>query len=555
MSTKERIKKFSKKTLDKCIPYIKIKDYAESIRISTEEAMDNLIYGIQAEKLEKGKIIDVIIYVSDYNQTDLIILEKQNNKSETLDLKMLIDISFYLKEIKFKNYFKNIKYNNNINEIHNEKNDKINNSKKRFSCFGGKTNTKGKEINNKNIKFHKEKSKKISCLGGNNSNKNGEQKSLKNNNNNNINHSLISNSSIENKDLKQFNINSSNTHNTIPDNNTDLNTNTNLNSKGENHLNEQSQYASPSKRFVSLIISVSEKINLLFKSEQELKIFALGLYQIYQAEYNQAEEKPNLNVFEKYLKKIWNKFDLNMTNFMDLPDFLRMIKLMDQNYNCLFSVNLKEDRAIKNLFEKLDKENIGKINFEEFYKFYNEIIAGSEFEEVFLNYSKGKQHMNFDDLSQFMLSEQKQIMKSDEIAEIFLEHKIEVPETHRNNKLLESKENKSKLNNGKSFEKDQTESDAVKRNVNKNIEYKLNLMEFKNFISDKNRFNIFNFDAFEVAHDMSHPLNDYFIFSSHNTFLNKNIYGEGSLEMYNFAINEGCRMLELECYVIIILFI
>ena len=82
------------------------------------------------------------------------------------------------------------------------------------------------------------------------------------------------------------------------------------------------------------------------------------------------------------------------------------------------------------------------------------------------------------------------------------------------------------------------------------------MKEFKNFISDKSRCNIFTTEAFETSHDMTKPLNDYFIFSSHNTYLNKNLYGEGSLEMYNYAIDEGCRMVELECYVFLnILFI
>lgn len=85
--------------------------------------------------------------------------------------------------------------------------------------------------------------------------------------------------------------------------------------------------------------------------------------------------------------------------------------------------------------------------------------------------------------------------------------------------------------------------------TSKFIEYKLSLTEFKNYLSDKNACNIIDSSAFEIAHDMTKPLNDYFIFSSHNTFLNKNLYGEGSIEMFNYAIEEGCRHVELNCYV------
>jgi len=77
------------------------------------------------------------------------------------------------------------------------------------------------------------------------------------------------------------------------------------------------------------------------------------------------------------------------------------------------------------------------------------------------------------------------------------------------------------------------------------------LFEFKNFITDKQINNIYNTNAFEICDDMNYPLNDYFIFSSHNTYLtNHQLYGESSIEMYNYAVLEGCRLVELDCWVI-----
>lgn len=61
---------------------------------------------------------------------------------------------------------------------------------------------------------------------------------------------------------------------------------------------------------------------------------------------------------------------------------------------------------------------------------------------------------------------------------------------------------------------------------------------------------IYNFQFLETSDDMSYPLNDYFIYSSHNTYLtNHQLYGESSVEMYNFAVLDGCRLVELDCWV------
>jgi len=514
MSTKERIKKFSKKTLDKCIPYIKLKELSENIQINPEEAKDCLIYGMQAIKYEKQKKIDVIIYSSEYNQTEIIVLDKFPKKIDCLNLKMLLDVSFIFKDNIINNFTP---------------------KKKTISCFSSICNSKSSNHKNLNIK-----SKKINNLNNDNTISNKKSNNLKFDNNNNINKSISSNHSIDNYS-QPINMYSNNVN---AENN---NTNTNIDSSKQENI---------SKRYISLIKSMGEKIELIFKSEYQLKVFAYALYLIYHSENNEEEEKPNLNVFEKHLKKIWHKFDTNNLQYVDLPEFSRMVNLMDNNYNCI-SLNIRDDKSIRRLFEILDKESIGKVYFEDFYNFYNEIIAGAEFEDVFLKYSKGKEYMNLEDLTEFMKTEQKQNLNSDEITEIFDEYKIEIPETARNSEQKGGHKKKylTKIKSKKYNQKkgNLSSEKAVGANVDKNKsgknEYKLNLMEFKNFISDINRCNVLDLNAFDVAHDMTQPLNDYFIFSSHNTFLNKNIYGEGSLEMFNYAILEGCRMLELECYV------
>lgn len=342
MSTKERIKRFSKKTLDKCLPYIKLKDFTENVKINPDEANEYLTYGFHAYKLRNGQKVKVVIYNSDFQNTDIYFLESKISKMEILDLKLIVDLSFNIKECR------------NLNH------------KRKYSCF-----EKKKKSNSK---------KKIILFNN----------------------------------PHQSNISTTNNSSSL--------------------LNSTTVFYNPNinKCYVSLIKTAAKSIDLVFKSEHHLKLFAYALFSIYQHENSEEEDKPNLNVFERYLKKIWNKIDINGLQYLDLIEFTRMVKVLDKNYNCI-SLNMKDEKSIRDLFEKLDIDNSGKVYFDEFFKFYNEILAGSEFEEVFLKYSKGKQYLNFEDLSEFIITEQRELMNSDHIAEIFDKYKIQVPETTRTN--------------------------------------------------------------------------------------------------------------------------
>jgi len=76
----------------------------------------------------------------------------------------------------------------------------------------------------------------------------------------------------------------------------------------------------------------------------------------------------------------------------------------------------------------------------------------------------------------------------------------------------------------------------------------LSFFEFCQFLFNPKN-SIFNPEMSQLFQDMNHPLYDYFINSSHNTYLLGNqLTGESSIQAYVNAFNKGCRCVEIDCW-------
>ncbi|EAW78749.1 phospholipase C, eta 1, isoform CRA_c [Homo sapiens] len=175
----------------------------------------------------------------------------------------------------------------------------------------------------------------------------------------------------------------------------------------------------------------------------------------------------------------------------------------------LITSNPEEARTWITGLKYLD-ENQGTLTFEEFCVFYKMMSLRRDLYLLLLSYSDKKDHLTVEELAQFLKVEQKMNnVTTDYCLDII--KKFEV-----------SEENKVK-------------------NV-------LGIEGFTNFMRSP-ACDIFNPLHHEVYQDMDQPLCNYYIASSHNTYLTGDqLLSQSKVDMYARVLQEGCRCVEVDCW-------
>lgn len=323
--------------------------------------------------------------------------------------------------------------------------------------------------------------------------------------------------------------------------------------------------------------------DLIFQEKKDLNIFCLGVISIME---KNIKELNNLKRDIINLKQIWKQYvsdnDKKHLNFEQFSMFLRTIS---------FKWKKKTDEQI---FNEIDVKKERKINFKDFISFYEFLVTGEEFKEIFQKYSndEDKKYISIRGLMDFMEKEQHlktnaydifQILnkfskKSRKILEStgLLNTDIENNDSNQENQINFNKIEKDKKIASNVHSKNLNLNSNLKANLNNEHEslqniydnhsfgknnlldsknedlyssFCLSFREFVNFLIDKSYNSIYNFDLFPLHQDMNKPLNEYFIHSSHNTYLEGNqMIGNSSIDMYLNVLKNGCRLVELDCW-------
>jgi Ca2+-binding EF-hand superfamily protein len=305
--------------------------------------------------------------------------------------------------------------------------------------------------------------------------------------------------------------------------------------------------------------------NLIFKSERFLHLFVLGILRFLKKTIIEEIKMSNTDLIS--LKKIWKEYDPNHNKFLNQDQFCKFLQTINFQW---------KKKKFEQIFQEIDSKKEGIIRFKDFISFYELIVTGEEFREVFQKYSSDqeKKYISVRGLSDFFEKEQHIKLSSQEVLTLMARF------SKKTKKLTELMKSKTNSNNNVSNVLDEECNPEINEhnresmlniyenhsfgknncdiNFNNDInlsskEFKnaftLNFREFVNMLIDKNFNAVFNHDYFSIYQNMNMPLYNYFIYSSHNTYLEGNqINSKSTIEMYYCALKNGCRLIELDCW-------
>jgi len=307
-----------------------------------------------------------------------------------------------------------------------------------------------------------------------------------------------------------------------------------VNTKESSLLNE--------KCCITLHLNDFKFVDFILFEEIKLNYFSIGILSFLEKNIKDSKYQ-NSDLLS--LKKIWKEYDNNHSKFLNLEQFSKFI----------LNINFKwKKKTNEEIFKEIDKKNAGKINFKEFLFFYEKIVTGEEFREVFQKYSSDpkKKYINLKGLMDFVEKEQKQKMSIEEASDLIKNfsnkfkkqsvHPVQTPDKEPPDHAVKHHESIQNIYENYMFELNEED----KENINN---LKLNFREFVNLLVDRNINSIYNHSFFGIHQNMDLPLNQYYIYSSHNTYLTGNqMVGTSSIEMYNYCLKNGCRLVEIDCW-------
>uniref|UniRef100_A0A7N8WWC6 Phosphoinositide phospholipase C n=1 Tax=Mastacembelus armatus TaxID=205130 RepID=A0A7N8WWC6_9TELE len=185
---------------------------------------------------------------------------------------------------------------------------------------------------------------------------------------------------------------------------------------------------------------------------------------------------------------------------------------IEEIYQLLHKLNVNlPRRKVKQMFQEADTDDQqGTLTYEEFSVFYKMMSLRRDLFLLMMAYSDRKDHLTVEELANFLHNEQK-------IANVTPEYVTEIIDK---------------------FEVcDENKQGGV-----------MGIEGFTNFMRSP-ACDIFNPLHHEINQDMDQPLCNYFIASSHNTYLTGDqLLSHSKTDMYAWVLQSGCRCVEVDCW-------
>ena len=270
--------------------------------------------------------------------------------------------------------------------------------------------------------------------------------------------------------------------------------------------------------------------DFVFNNKNELKKFINGI--IYHFE-NKENEIKNNNI-ENNFDEIWRKYDINFDKKLSQHEFRQLAKE--------FGINEKK------LGKKIDKDGNNEYSYDEVVEFLKTFTDGKNYADVFNKFAdvtskEGNKVMSYQNLIEFFKEIEKETLNEKESIKLLIKYKRKITEEEKNTlkKKVDELKNINQQELNKLFE-------PISKNYDNKIIPFMKLREFSNMINS-DLLLLYNQEKISTPVDLNHPLCDYIINSTHNTYISGHqLIGKSNVKMYGFAMLEGYRLVELDCY-------
>ncbi|XP_031229849.1 1-phosphatidylinositol 4,5-bisphosphate phosphodiesterase eta-1 isoform X3 [Mastomys coucha] len=245
-----------------------------------------------------------------------------------------------------------------------------------------------------------------------------------------------------------------------------------------------------------------ESLDLITSNPEEARTWITGLKYLMAGISDEDSLAKRQRTHDQWVKQTFEEADKNGDGLLNIEEIHQLMHKLN--------VNLPR-RKVRQMFQEADTdENQGTLTFEEFCVFYKMMSLRRDLYLLLLSYSDKKDHLTVEELAQFLKVEQK-------MSNVTLDYCLDIIK-----KFEVSEENKV-------------------RNV-------LGIEGFTNFMRSP-ACDVFNPLHHEVYQDMDQPLCNYYIASSHNTYLTGDqLLSQSKVDMYARVLQEGCRCVEVDCW-------
>ena len=271
-------------------------------------------------------------------------------------------------------------------------------------------------------------------------------------------------------------------------------------------------------------------------SKQELLLIVKGILSIFQ-----KKEIIYDKTMDGQLTQMVNKYDTNFDKVFDYEEFQSLAKTLGV--------------TPKLLMLDIDANHDGVVSEDEVIQYIKDKTSGTQVLKIFNQYAKKKKNSDTVTISPLNLQKFFAEIQEEPITELEAYQLVIFNITGLDQQIrrkINKKIQNSYIANNYKINKEEIKKIITnvrnKYKIKQEINVELNLREFYHMLNS-HELAVYKTEKMRQRVDLDKPLSDYFINSTHNTYITGNqLSSYSSIKMYSLSLLEGYRLVELDCY-------